>query len=363
MKDFAQRIVRWQRVSGRHDLPWQRDGDPYRRWISEVMLQQTQVSVVIPYYERFMARFPSVAALAAADEDEVLKYWEGLGYYSRGRNLLKAAREVCERMGGRMPSDYERLVSLPGIGPSTAGAVSAFASGERRVMADGNAKRVIARVFAIAGAVGEGAFEREVVKLAETLLPESEAMPAYTQGLMDMGATVCTKRSPKCGKCPLAEGCRAHALGCEEAYPAPKRAIVKRVVRVELVFVRTASGLWLVRRTEPGIWRGLWMPPAEMCDAQAASEPVRGFARLEEQLGLGKSSASAAATHELTHRKLLIEGRLYEEADEAALERGGCLAFASESLPALPSPVSRLYEKLVEEARLREALSGGLQLV
>lgn len=212
---FAERLTAWQRVHGRHDLPWQRTNRPYERWVSEIMLQQTQVATVVPYFERFMERFPTVDDLARADEDEVLRYWAGLGYYSRGRNLRRAACEVLERFDGVMPERFDDLVSLPGIGESTAAAVSAFACGERRAMTDGNAKRVVARVYAIEGAVGSSAFERAVKAKCLEILPAEADMADYTQGLMDLGAMLCRRRKPACGACPLEDLCAARAAGRE----------------------------------------------------------------------------------------------------------------------------------------------------
>jgi len=210
---FARKLVLWQRRDGRHGLPWQGTRDPYRIWLSEIMLQQTQVAAVLSYYERFLARFPDIAALARATEEEVLSLWSGLGYYARGRNLLLAAREVVRQ--GSFPDTREGILALPGIGPSTAAAIAAFAFGRRAAILDGNVKRVLARCFGIEGDKGQWA-------LAQRLLPPS-AIETYTQALMDLGATVCTRANPACERCPVARDCVARRDGRIHELPAPRK--------------------------------------------------------------------------------------------------------------------------------------------
>ena len=248
---FAQQVIGWQRKHGRHDLPWQGTRDPYRIWLSEVMLQQTQVSAVIPYYERFLSRYPTVEALAAASEDEVLQLWSGLGYYARGRNLHKAAAEIA-RHG--FPKTAQAIAGLPGVGRSTAAAIAAFAYGERAAILDGNAKRVLSRFFGIAA--GPELWER-----AERVLPRQQ-VEAYTQGLMDLGATVC-KRVPDCGPCPVKARCVARKTGRIAELPAPraKKALPWRQASW-FVFVQQGRIL-LERRPSPGIWGGLWCFPEQ----------------------------------------------------------------------------------------------------
>jgi A/G-specific adenine glycosylase len=209
---FAERVLTWFASAGRHDLPWQRDPAPYRVWVSEIMLQQTQTAVVVRYFERFMQRFPDVAALADASLDEVLHLWSGLGYYARARNLHHAAREIGARHGGKFPRDYAAIVALPGVGRSTAGAIMALAHGERRAILDGNVKRVLARFHAVFGWPGQTRIANTLWDLAERHTPQ-EHVAAYTQAMMDLGATVCTRRQPACGRCPLAADCQAHRLG------------------------------------------------------------------------------------------------------------------------------------------------------
>ena len=245
---FAQKLIAWQQRHGRHDLPWQGTRDPYRIWLSEVMLQQTQVSAVIPYYERFLARYPTIAALAAASEDEVLRLWSGLGYYARGRNLHKAAVEIS-RNG--FPKTAQTIAELPGVGRSTAAAIAVFAYGERAAILDGNVKRVLSRVY--------GAGEAQLWKLAERLLPKS-GIEAYTQGLMDLGATVC-KRVPDCTTCPVKAGCVARRTGRIAELPAPRarKALPWRQASWFVVIHR--GKILLERRPSPGIWGGLWCFP------------------------------------------------------------------------------------------------------
>ena len=224
--EFSPRIVAWQRLHGRHDLPWQNTRDPYRIWLSEIMLQQTQVATVIPYYERFLARFPDVAALAAAAQEDVMPYWAGLGYYARARNLHRCAQEIARDWQGRFPPTAEAIATLPGIGRSTAAAIAAFAYGERSPILDGNVKRVFTRHFGIAGDPSKREVEQRLWALADTqveVAPDLD-MAAYTQGLMDLGATLCTRGKPACDKCPVADTCVARREGRQAELPTPKRA-------------------------------------------------------------------------------------------------------------------------------------------
>ena len=221
--EFSPRIVAWQRLRGRHDLPWQNTRDPYRIWLSEIMLQQTQVATVIPYYERFLARFPDVAALAAAAQEDVMPYWAGLGYYARARNLHRCAQEIARDWQGRFPPTAEAIATLPGIGRSTAAAIAAFAYGERSPILDGNVKRVFTRHFGIAGDPSKREVEQRLWALADTqveVAPDLD-MAAYTQGLMDLGATLCTRGKPACDKCPVADTCVARREGRQAELPTP----------------------------------------------------------------------------------------------------------------------------------------------
>ena len=264
---FAQRVLDWFDLHGRKDLPWQRDIDPYRVWVSEIMLQQTQVTTVIPYFERFMAALPSVQALAAAKEDQVMHLWTGLGYYARARNMHRAAKQVCAGLGGQFPATVEGLCELPGIGPSTAGAIISIAFGQRAVILDGNVKRVLARYRAVAGWPGQGAVHKHLWQIAEGFTPNLRSAE-YSQAMMDLGATLCTRANPACERCPLNAGCEARALGRQPDFPGKKPRKALPVRTTTFVMARAGNGdIWLERRPARGIWGGLWCFP-EIRDEQ-----------------------------------------------------------------------------------------------
>jgi len=257
---FAQRLLAWQKVEGRHDLPWQQTRDAYRVWLSEIMLQQTQVTTVIPYYQRFLDNFPDVQALAAAPIERVIQLWAGLGYYARARNLHRCARQVVAEHGGRFPDSPEQLAALPGIGRSTAAAIAAFAYGRRAAILDGNVKRVLCRQFGIEGFPGSAAVDRRLWALAESLLPE-EGIEAYTQGLMDLGATLCTRQRPQCAHCPVAADCIARLR--ERQGELPNRKVKAKLPERRSGFILISDGqhLLLERRPASGLWGGLLVPP------------------------------------------------------------------------------------------------------
>ena len=261
MTPFAERLLAWYHRHGRHDLPWQRDPVPYRVWVSEIMLQQTQVKTVIPYFERFVERFPTVEHLAAAPADEVLALWSGLGYYARARNLHRAAGRVVAEYGGEFPRDRQVLESLPGIGRSTAGAILALSFGERHAILDGNVKRVLARYHAVEGWPGRTAVARELWELAERHTPSGRAAD-YTQAIMDLGATLCTRSRPACERCPQSVDCRALALGRQADFPGRKpRQKSRRLRTAEFALAWDGTAVLLERRPEAGIWGGLWSLP------------------------------------------------------------------------------------------------------
>ncbi len=273
MKSFSGRIIEWQRTHGRHDLPWQRTRDPYLIWLSEIMLQQTQVSAVVPYYARFLARFPDLASLAAAAEDDVLALWSGLGYYARARNLHRAAKVIVENHRGIFPAAMEAIVALPGIGRSTAGAIAVFAFGARQPILDGNVKRVFARAFGIEGFPGERKIESAMWAQAQALLPSTD-VEAYTQGLMDLGAGVCTRSRPHCELCPLQRDCVARREDRIATLPVPRpRKPLPEKFTVMLILQRDREVL-LEKRPAPGIWGGLWSFP-ETADLDGAASVLR----------------------------------------------------------------------------------------
>lgn len=258
---FSARVIHWQQQEGRHDLPWQGTRDPYRVWLSEIMLQQTQVVTVVAYYSRFLERFPDVTSLASASVDAVLELWAGLGYYARARNLHRCAQVLVEKHGGQFPRDPEQIAELPGIGRSTAAAIAAFAFGSRAAILDGNVKRVLARCFAIDGFPGAAAVERTLWALAERLSPQV-GIEAYTQGLMDLGATVCVRGQPFCPPCPLYSLCQARVQGRQAELPAarPRKPLPER--EAVLAVVDDGAGVLLLRRPPSGIWGGLLVLPS-----------------------------------------------------------------------------------------------------
>ncbi len=277
MDAFAARLLDWYDAHGRKTLPWQAQPTPYRVWVSEIMLQQTQVATVIPYYERFMARFPDVVALADAAVDDVLHHWSGLGYYARARNLHRAAGIVRDEHGGEFPEDIDSVMSLPGIGRSTAGAILALSRGERHPILDGNAKRVLARYHAIGGWPGRSAVAKALWAAADEHTP-AERVREYTQAIMDLGATLCTRASPACERCPQESGCRARRAGRETDYPGAKPKQRARPQRATVMLIAVAAGrLWLERRPPAGIWGGLWSFPELDDEADAADWLDRHF--------------------------------------------------------------------------------------
>jgi A/G-specific adenine glycosylase len=297
--DFASRLVRWQRVGGRHGLPWQGTQDPYRVWLSEIMLQQTQVVTVIDYYQRFLQRFPSVHELARASSDEVMALWTGLGYYSRARNLHRCAQQVVSEWGGSFPARSAELVQLSGIGPSTAAAIASICQRERVAIFDGNVQRVLARHTAFEGDLAHSAQQRLLREVAQIRLPDAQHMPTYTQAIMDLGATVCMPRQPACGRCPVADDCQALAQGRVGELPVKTRKTQRQSQSWWLLRVRHPQhGVWLQQRPAPGIWAGLYAFPvfASLQDLHAVLP----------QAALAVLVAHPPRLHVLTHRDLYL---------------------------------------------------------
>jgi A/G-specific adenine glycosylase len=338
---FAARVVRWQRAHGRHGLPWQGTRDAYRIWLSEVMLQQTQVATVIPYYERFLARFPTVAALASAPEDEVMALWSGLGYYARARNLHRAAREVVEHHHGAFPVSSEALSRLPGIGRSTAAAIAAFASGERGAILDGNVRRVLARHAGIAGdPLSSGVISR-LWSEAEARLPR-RGIEAYTQGMMDLGADVCLPRRPLCLLCPVNADCVARIENRVEELPGRRMRAPARRKRIAMLVVLSRGEVLLEKRPASGIWGGLWSLP----EADVGERPGDALAR---DWGLDALAAEPMEPfeHAFTHFTLEVEPwrvRLGKSTRLAEGKPGMWLPLSDLAGAALPSPVRKLLK-------------------
>ena len=296
---FARRLLDWYDRHGRHDLPWQHPRTPYRVWISEVMLQQTQVATVIPYFGRFVAALPDVRALASASEDRVLALWSGLGYYRRARHLHAAAKLCVTQHGGELPRDFDALAALPGIGRSTAGAILALAHGRRHAILDGNVKRVLSRWHGMRGWPGERVVENTLWAHAEAHTPTSR-VAAYTQAIMDLGATVCTRGSPRCDACPLARDCSAQRDGLTGKIPAPRPARTLPEKQSVFVVLRDRHDRVLLQRRPPrGVWPGLWSLP-EAADARGARELASRLAELD-----GGAAALPEIRHAFTHFKLL----------------------------------------------------------
>ncbi len=260
MIDFAARVLDWFDEHGRKDLPWQQPKDAYRTWVSEIMLQQTQVQTVIPYFERFMASFPGVAALANASQDEVLQHWSGLGYYARARNLHRAAQQIRDTHGGVFPDDFDSVAALPGVGRSTAGAILALAFDQRHPILDGNAKRVLARHEAVEGWPGTSAVAKRLWEIAERNTP-AVRVADYTQAIMDLGATLCTRSKPACERCPVATDCTAFNRVSVTLFPGRKPRKSKPLRETTMVLASHDGHVYLERRPEAGIWGGLWSLP------------------------------------------------------------------------------------------------------
>jgi len=342
-RPFAARIGTWQRRHGRHDLPWQQSRDPYRIWLSEIMLQQTQVATVLPYYERFLAAFPDVRSLAAAPIGRVLELWAGLGYYRRAHHLHAAARAVVDRHGGSFPGTSEDLVALPGVGRSTAAAIAAFAFGVRGAILDGNVKRVLARHRGIEGFPGEAAVEKRLWVAAEALLP-ARGIENYTQGLMDLGATVCTRSAPRCDACPVADDCVARVQGRVDRLPSPRprKSVPKRELKVLLI--ERADELLVERRPATGIWSGLWSLPELPADADVP-EALRGRFGIEA----ATIDALAPVVHGFTHFTLTLHPlRIAVRRWQPRAESPEHIWLARDDArsAALPAPIKRLIRDL-----------------
>jgi len=349
---FADAILSWFDRHGRKDLPWQREPTPYRVWVSEIMLQQTRVAVVVPYFERFMARFPSISDLAAAGADEVLHLWSGLGYYARARNLHQAAHVIVAEHGGAFPRELARVLALPGIGRSTAGAILSLACGQRHPILDGNVKRVLARCFAVPGWPGSGPVLDRLWSLSESCTPE-QRVAEYNQAMMDLGATLCTRSHPACGRCPVAAACEALARGMPTAYPEPRprQSIPVRQTRM-LGIVNGAGEVLLERRPPAGVWGGLWSLPE--CPPELAPEDW-----CRRSLGVLPSRVEklAARRHTFSHFHLEITPlRIPLVSEPTAVAEADDRLWYDTRSPApvgLAAPVASILREIAE-ARARE---------
>ncbi len=339
MPTFAQRLIDWQRHYGRHDLPWQGTDDPYRVWLSEIMLQQTQVITVTPYYARFLARFPTLADLAAAPVEETMALWSGLGYYARARNLHKCAQEIVAKYAGHFPQTPAEIARLPGIGPSTAHAIAVFCFGARAAILDGNVKRLLCRCFGIAGTGAK--VDNQLWQLAESLLPRKR-VATYIQAQMDIGATICTRTKPSCTACPVATLCVAYKEDriSELPTPKPRRAIPQQAL--VLLVVRNGECVLLEQRQPTGIWGGLLSLP-ELPEGEDAALYCL------QQLKLRISAVSPASTfqHSFTHFRLSIRPLICIAKEGAELQAGyRWLSTADWAGAALPNPIRKILAGL-----------------
>lgn len=341
---FSERLIQWQRLHGRHDLPWQEARDAYRIWLSEIMLQQTQVSTVLSYYARFLERFPTVSELAQAPLDDVLELWAGLGYYARARNLHRCARLIVTKYGGEFPEDPQVLAELPGIGASTAAAISVFSFGTCAAILDGNVKRVLARCFGIEGFPGEARTERLLWTLARSLLPERH-IEVYTQGLMDLGSTLCTRHKPFCAACPMHDHCVARSEGRQSELPVarPRKTLPERESPVLLL--TDGQRVLLERRPPAGIWGGLLALPE--CTVDRAGE----FA-LQHGCQLNETQAVPPIRHTFSHFHLNLCPTVcrVDRVGRRVAESGWqWLEFADIETAALPTPIRLLLKKMFGE--------------
>ena len=344
--NFAKLVVAWQKTHGRNSLPWQNTRDPYRVWLSEIMLQQTQVTTVLDYYARFLERFPTVADLAAAQPDDVLALWSGLGYYSRARNMHRCAQDVVALHGGQFPRSAELLQTLPGIGPSTAAAVASFCFAERVAILDGNVKRVLTRVLAFSDDLAVGKNEQKLWAMATRLLPEKNLlhnMPRYTQGVMDLGATICSTRRPQCLICPVQDICRGFADNTPENFPVKSKKIKRSTQHLSLLWAARPDGsVWLERRPTSGIWGGLYcLPVFETEDALLAFLPESSRSEIRHVLPF---------KHVLTHKDMYLSPLMADFSEHQKMPSTGAEVtgkwFRPNAWPqlGLPAPIRKLLE-------------------
>jgi A/G-specific adenine glycosylase len=343
-RDFAASLIDWHASHGRHELPWQHGRTAYRVWVSEIMLQQTQVATVIPYFDRFMQRFPDVGTLAAAPLDEVLHLWSGLGYYARARNLHRAAVRIAAEYGGRFPGSFDAVAHLPGIGRSTAGAILALSRGERFPILDGNVRRVLSRHFGVEGNTSDRAVLQKLWNLSEECTPTAH-VDTYTQAVMDMGATVCVRRNPACAACPVSATCVAHSTGRQHELPSPKPARRRALRQVfMLAAVREDGDVLLERRPERGIWGGLWCLPEFESATDAAV-----YVRRALQGAAARPVPLAPVEHAFTHFDLVITPLLAHCSGSASAPDPGQTQWYRGRDPArlgLPAPIRLLLEQL-----------------
>ncbi|EJX07154.1 A/G-specific adenine DNA glycosylase [gut metagenome] len=349
-KEFTSILLAWYREHGRYDLPWQKSFDWYPRLLSEVMLQQTQVTTVIPKFEAFIEKYPTPEALACAKDDDVMALWAGLGYYSRARNLLKAVRMVVNELGGICPSTVKELQNLPGIGLSTAGAIASFVFKERAVMADGNAQRVLSRVFLVEGRASETLFKKKIWLLAESLLPEKEEMPAYTQALMDFGALQCT-RNPKCDDCPLADICAAKKADRVAEFPGKKIKRERPIRYLAVVFPFFGQEVWLQKKEEKGVWKDLWIPLVKEVEEPPIANNIPRICGLTDDV-LERCIVFEQLIHDFTHYRVQIYPVSVDLTCKCLSLQGLWLSPEEDGQVGMPSPLAKLLENIRSYRRM-----------
>ncbi len=344
MTALTQALLRWHLKFGRKDLPWQKNPSPYRVWISEIMLQQTQVTTVIPYYKRFMESFPDINALASASTDDVLRHWSGLGYYARARNLLRAGQRIRDENDGIFPSDFDKLIELPGIGRSTAGAILSLAYNKRCPILDGNAKRVLARFHAVGGWPGKTAVSKKLWALADEHTPQND-VAKYTQAIMDLGATVCTRNRPKCDACPLGNACTAFRLDAVDDYPGRQTMKEKPLRQTHMVLAHINGAVYLERRPAKGIWGGLWSLPELDSEKDVDQWCERELNARPEQLDHWNTMRHSFTHYDLDIRPIAV--RLSKQLSRVRESRDSIWYEIGSSPPGgIAAPVSKLIQTL-----------------
>ncbi|GAB6035202.1 A/G-specific adenine glycosylase [Galenea microaerophila] len=341
--ELSHALLNWFDQYGRHDLPWQQDKTPYRVWVSEIMLQQTQVQTVIPYYQRFMERFPTLQDLAAASQEEVLSYWAGLGYYARGRNLHKAAQQIVQQYGGVFPQTFEEMMALPGIGRSTAGAILSIAGQQRFPILDGNVKRVLARLEAVETWPGERQTEQALWQLADQLTP-AERFDDYTQAIMDLGATVCRRSQPNCDQCPWQQNCLAFQRQAVNLYPKPKPKVKKPERHARFWLIEDPQRrIWLQKRPQSGIWGGMWCLPQSEINEDSPSDVPKNLIELIKK---AKWDLQTEFKHTFTHYHLWLHPVKVVLSDSISIkaDNGVWVSRQSAVKMGLPAPIKKTIQ-------------------
>ena len=344
---FSQQVLHWFEKNGRKNLPWQQDHDAYKIWISEIMLQQTRVETVIPYFKKFMQHFPTVQTLASAETDEVLHHWTGLGYYARARNLHKAAQQICEQHSGSFPNEINKVIALPGIGRSTAAAILALSFNQAHAILDGNVKRVLARYFALQGWPGKSKVEQQLWQYAESLLP-TKKFDDYTQAMMDLGATLCTRSQPKCTACPVQQGCKAYQQQRQHELPTPKLAkkLPLRNVYIAVVQNEHDGSIWLEKRPPVGIWGGLYSFPEFENKPQLKQWLSKYKTHLTQDYSLAKITHTFSHFHLRMHPEFILIRRKPNGVMEDDL--GVWYKMNSQKI-GLAAPVKKVLEQVLQQ--------------